>query len=1139
MVVVNGAAVFRAHNDEQALLLGNEAIARGALEAGIDLATGYPGTPSSEIIDTFHRLSGPDAPACEYSVNEMVALEVAAGATIGGKRALTSMKHVGLNVAADALNSLAYTGIVGGLVIVTADDPSMHSSQNEQDNRFYAKLSLLPMLEPSSPAEAQTMTREAFSLSEQVGAPVLLRTTTRINHARGPCPLHRMRPRNGPGSLQKAPERWAPVPAVARNLRIRQIGRLEAIHDWVATSGFNRFEGPSTAKVGVITSGITYQYVRQLIDDLDRNDDVFILKLGATYPIPEEEVVRLLSACSKVLVAEELEPYLETEARAIAQAHGLDVRIAGKRDGVVPRMYELNPDRLRPAISDLLGVSREKRTKRSVSPLTLPKRAPTFCAGCPHRASFYAMKTVFRTNTYFVGDIGCYALGLQPPLRTLDTLLCMGASVSQAQGAALANSGQPIVAIIGDSTFFHGGLPGLANAVAQDRDLLLVIVDNRTTAMTGHQPNPGTPLGTTGEARLDIEGLVHGLGVRDVAVVDPMKLAGTMEALEGARKRRGIRVVISRHPCPMYEKKAPGGEAQTTTYRVDPERCRVCGITGEQEASCSFPTSNRSVLARAHQATERRATRGEPGGDRSEQQRGTAPCAEACPAKLCVMGFMRQVAAGRFPDAASSLRDRLVLPAVLGRVCHRPCEDACAKSRGGAALPIRHLKTVVTDLETESERQAWIRRVQQSRRSLGRPVAVVGSGPAGLAAAFDLFRRGYEPTIFERASCPGGMLSLCIPEYRLPRDVVKREIDGLIALGIELKTGVELGRDISLHGLIDDKFEAVVVAVGAWRSVRLDIEGHELDGVQDALTFLRDARGDHPHAVGRRVAVIGGGNAAIDAARTAKRRGAQSVEVLYRRSRDEMPAANEEIETALDEGIGLRFMVFPIRVLEQDGRVVALRCIRARLGVADESGRRRPVPIEGSEFDRPLDQVIMAVGQQIDDSVWAQELDVRRAAGSSLVVDTATGRCAKEPFFAAGDVVPGPKTVIDAIATGQRAAWGVDCALRGNRAQPRRLEPLAVEARSADGSPSDGDVVKTEAMGEASRCWECGLCGRCGNCIDNFGCPALSRRDGCIRIDPLVCTGCGVCAQLCPNDAIIPEQSACEQGFDRERRLAQ
>ncbi len=567
---------------ERRLLLGNEAIVRGALEAGVALVTTYPGTPASEIGDRSYEISRQSDLAFEYSVNEKVALEVAAGAAACGWRVLTAMKHVGLNVAADTLMTLAYVGVKGGMVIVSADDPSLFSSQNEQDNRYYAKLAALPMLEPDSPREAKEMARAAFDLSEELGVPVLLRTTTRVNHTRGAVALGQLVPRPGLGRFEKNPFHKVMVPAVARVAHARLLETLSRARDLSETSPFNRVRG--RGPWGLIASGVSRTYVVDAIQELGLADQVKLLELGFTHPLPEKLIGDFLQDLEKVLIVEELEPFLEEAVKAIAQDRGLTVPIRGKGPGFFSRLYEYHPGLVRQMIARAFGEPSRPpvlTVPEQVLGQALPDRPPNLCPGCPHRAMYYSVKIALRdlgAEGVFPTDIGCYTLGLLPPLSMADFLICMGSSINTAAGISRA-TGQKVVAFIGDSTFFHSGLPGLANAVHNGHDFLLVILDNGTTAMTGSQPHPGvtlTPPGYSGKP-IDIAGLVRALGVENLWTVNPFHykeaLAATKEALEAS----GVRVLISQAPCYLYESRITGKKRQAR-FQVTGEcgECRDC-----------------------------------------------------------------------------------------------------------------------------------------------------------------------------------------------------------------------------------------------------------------------------------------------------------------------------------------------------------------------------------------------------------------------------------------------------------------------------------------------------------------------------------------------------------------------------------
>jgi indolepyruvate ferredoxin oxidoreductase alpha subunit len=567
---------------ERRLLLGNEAIVRGALEAGVSLAATYPGTPASEIGDRFYEIARLTDLAFEYSVNEKVALEVAAGASAAGWRALASMKHVGLNVAADTLMTLGYVGVKGGLVIISADDPSLFSSQNEQDNRYYAKMAGLPMLEPMNPQEAKDMTRAAFALSEELALPVLLRTTTRMNHTRGVVTLGDLASRPGLGQFLKDPFSQVMVPAVAREAHARLLAKQVKVRDRAEASPFNviRGQGPW----GVVTSGVAATYVADAILELGLGERITLLKLGFTHPLPDKLIVDFLRRVERVLVVEELEPFLEEGLKAIAQAQGLALPIQGKGDGLFSRLYEYHPGLVRRVMVDYFDIAWEAPKPPAPTELwggPLPDRPPNLCPGCPHRATYYAMKIALKDlglEGIFPTDIGCYTLGLLPPLSMADYLICMGSSISTAAGISRA-TGQKVVAFIGDSTFFHAGLTGLANAVHNGHDFLLVILDNGTTAMTGHQPHPGVslvPPGYSGE-HVPLPRVVKALGVEQVWVVNPLKYKESLAAAKAALDSKGVRVLISQAPCHLYEARVTG-KKRRARFQVmgDCDDCRHC-----------------------------------------------------------------------------------------------------------------------------------------------------------------------------------------------------------------------------------------------------------------------------------------------------------------------------------------------------------------------------------------------------------------------------------------------------------------------------------------------------------------------------------------------------------------------------------
>ncbi len=555
------------------LLLGNLAIVRGAIEAGVAFVTCYPGTPSSEVPDTFFQLAPETDIYFEYSTNEKVAMEVGAGAAASGLRTLVTMKHVGLNVAADPLLTLAYVGVEGGMVVLNADDPSLFSSQNEQDNRFYGKLSGLPILEPSDAAEAKEMVKYAFDLSEDLKLPVILRTTTRVNHSRGVVTFDKPRKRNTKGVFKKDPFKKVTVPAVSRALHKVLLDKYEKALAIAETSDLNSVTG--RGKWGIITNGVSFNYVMDALNDLGIKSQTSVLKLGFSHPFPKKLVQRFLKNKDKVLVVEELEPYMEVETRAAAQEAGLATPIAGKSSKLFSRLYEYDPALVREKVAGYFGLKYKGRKRIKVDDLPeIPGRPPNLCPGCPHRSTFYSVKKIAGNDTVYPTDIGCYTLGLLPPLSAADFLLCMGSSISSACGISRA-TGRKTVGFIGDSTFFHSGITGLVDAVHNNHNVLLVILENGTTAMTGQQTHPGMdakPLGRDLK-QITCEQVVRGLGIEDVHVVQPRNLKKTQAAVEAAMKYKGVSVIISQEACVLYAKRI-GEFPKRPVFEVDQDKCK-------------------------------------------------------------------------------------------------------------------------------------------------------------------------------------------------------------------------------------------------------------------------------------------------------------------------------------------------------------------------------------------------------------------------------------------------------------------------------------------------------------------------------------------------------------------------------------
>jgi indolepyruvate ferredoxin oxidoreductase alpha subunit len=531
------------------LLSGNEAVARGAVEAGVLVAVGYPGTPSTEILESIADRDDIDV---RWSPNEKVALDVALGASLGGVRALVTMKHVGLNVAADTLMTAAYTGVGAGLVLVSADDPGMHSSQNEQDNRSYARMAGVPLLEPSDSAEAKEYTAIAFAISEEYDTPVLVRTTTRVSHNRGVVEVGGRVERPVTGFVRD-PAKYVMIPGHARARRPVLLERLERLTAYVEASPLTVESGNGT-DFGVVTSGIAHHYVREVLPDAR------ILKLGMSYPVPMDRIRTFSESVDRLLVVEELDPILEDAIRAAG------IAVEGK--AFFSQIGELSPDLLTAGFATA-GILPPWDPGEAAPPTVV--RPPLLCPGCPHSPPFLALK---RIGAVVAGDIGCYTLAALEPLTAMDTCVAMGSSIGMAVGmAASGGAGGPVVATIGDSTFLHGGIPGLADAVYSGANITVLILDNGTVAMTGGQEHPGTGVTLQGSdtTPVDLVALCEALGVRDVRVVDPYDLAATYNALEGAIAHVGPSVVITNRPCV----EAPA-KIRDLPFQVVSEACTAC-----------------------------------------------------------------------------------------------------------------------------------------------------------------------------------------------------------------------------------------------------------------------------------------------------------------------------------------------------------------------------------------------------------------------------------------------------------------------------------------------------------------------------------------------------------------------------------
>lgn len=549
---------------QRKLLMGNEAIALGAMRAGVRLVAGYPGTPSTEILETVAK-NNDGSVYVEWSVNEKAAMEVAAGAAYSGARVLVTMKQVGLNVASDPLMSLAYIGVKGGMVIVCADDPGPISSQTEQDTRTFCIFSKLPVFDPSSPEEAYEMIGDAFAFSEKYATPVLFRPTTRMCHGCATIAMLPNLPKREIEGFQKDASRWVIFPRLAYSNHLKIEKRNAKLKETLSEYRFNTFQGED-AKKAVATAGVSYRYVKEAMGD----DSLRLLRVATPHPFPEKLALEFLQGVEDVLVLEELDPVIEKELLQIVGKYHLDVTIKGKLTGDAKVAGENSVESVKKDLYHFFEMPLPQEETTNLP--DLPVRPPVLCAGCPHRASFYAVKQACKgKKAVFSGDIGCYTLGNAKPLDMVDTCLCMGADVTIAQGLHRMEPDTANFSFIGDSTFFASGITGVINAVYNQTDIILVVLDNSTTAMTGHQPHPGTGRTMMGNVvdSVSIEKILIAIGVTSVVTVDPLDLSAAKTAVGDALAQEGVRAIIFKSPCIAVTK-------PKSLYDIDEEKCTRC-----------------------------------------------------------------------------------------------------------------------------------------------------------------------------------------------------------------------------------------------------------------------------------------------------------------------------------------------------------------------------------------------------------------------------------------------------------------------------------------------------------------------------------------------------------------------------------
>jgi indolepyruvate ferredoxin oxidoreductase alpha subunit len=565
---------------KKVMLIGNEAIVRGALEAGVGFASTYPGTPASEIGDTFCMIA-PELEKrgiyFEYSTNEKCAVEAAAGAAFCGVRSIVSFKQFGFNVASDSIFPLAYTGVRAGMVIVLADDPGCWSSgQSVQDSRLYARIAHMPMLEPADPQECKDMTKLAFDLSEKFKIPTIIRSTTRVSHASASVLLGKIKKGKTAGHFEKGFALRTMPPGMLEVHRELH-SKFDEILKYVKGTELNFVINEKSSDLGIITSGVSFCYAMESI--LALNLKLPVLKLGLTWPLPEDDISSFIKGLRRVLVVEEIDPLLEREVKMIAKGANPELEVHGK--DLLPGLCNIKPVDVISALQKLTGLSCQDFAmyRKKFDELSIPKRPPTLCPGCPHRASFWAAKAAAGKECVFGGDIGCYILGIYPPYNTQDWVISMGASEGVAHGIKKV-SDHPVIAFVGDSTFLHAGIPALINMVYNNSNLLVIALDNRWTAMTGHQPNPS--MGITGMGKhakeIKIEEVAKACGIEHVAVVNPFNVIETIKKIKEFLKKPSPSLIVSRGECRLqFMRRARKKGIKIPGFEIDQNLCTKCG----------------------------------------------------------------------------------------------------------------------------------------------------------------------------------------------------------------------------------------------------------------------------------------------------------------------------------------------------------------------------------------------------------------------------------------------------------------------------------------------------------------------------------------------------------------------------------
>ena len=1149
----------RDKSGELVLLSCNEAIARAAIEAGVRVITSYPGSPVNYVLDSL-AWPKPIFPSMhiEWSANEKSAFETMIGATLGNVRAMSVFKNTGMNFIADPLLTTTHMGI-SGAVVVFNDDPNAETTGNTQDSRYIPKYALCPVLEPATMQEVKDWIVAAYDLSEILRMTIFVRVRDRTGWGREPVVLgpiqHAVRERKAicdatdvarfhqgyeiPRKKEEDVQRVAPYPVwFSTSLRlhneapvdvINEVGKLPNLRfrDEVAeASPLHIIKLKKNAQTGIITAGC-HTLVLEALDVMNLGGDVSILKLAITNPLPVQLIKTMLEQTRQVLVVEEIEPIIEEGVRSIAAEMPSHAAIFGKLTKHLPTLGEIERNHIGEALEKLTGkkfrpkgsrirIDAGKKILRDEIKFGDPTELSKMCPGCPEYAGLYALKRAAEeTNIDIIGfgGDGCFDLVMQPPLKLENVVLPLGGSVGGAHGLAMSGIDQVVVALMGDGGFFHHGMINVVNAVYNKSNLLIVILDNRSVGQTGHQPHPGA-FGLTAAYEptkiMDIVDILKAFQVDYLEVADPFNQAQSREIFSRVLKMKGVRVVILRRTCTQIVIRQIGKTIRGV--RVLGPQSRV------DESRCLAKTVEKS------------------------------PCEAACPAGIDIEAYIKAIANRDFQQAIAIIRDKNPFPSVCGRVCNHPCEMDCKRAKIDEAIAIMALKRFAADYDFKYGDNKP-RPVKQTKQE---GIAVVGSGPSGLTAAYDLIRKGYAVTVFESRPFPGGMLTAMIPDFMLPLKMVERDIEFIRRTGVEIRTNVTVGKDITIDGLFSQGYKAIYFAGGAQKPLALNVPGTQLKGVVYALPFLQEIKRGKRLKLKGKVVVIGGGNVAVDTARSAVRCGADEVHLACLEELHNMPAFDGEKRKAMEEGVVFHPGLAPREFVSTDKTSIdAVLFNRVESTSVDENGRVCWDLIKGSrgKTSLPADFVIIAIGQATDSQTFSGKLALSQR--DTVIADENTLATGIPGVFAGGDAVSGPSTVVEAVGYGHKAANAIDVYIRtGDLPQP--VDPAITPITGADRIPRDiihrprasmpllpvaqrvncFDEVETGltedmAVSEAKRCLNCKTC---GICLFKFGCVSLTPQVNeklnkeYPRIEADTCAGCGVCNQVCPYDSIVVQE---------------